>query len=173
MSQAHTPAEIDAMFSRLLAESAAQAQRARTPRQTARPAAARPPVPGSREARQAATSRLDALIASRRKAIHSLNDGILPGGWEIECLAVQVGHYTCTSCGTETEALNLPTIFLVYHQTRHKETKFMRPVREGEFDFYHYICNVPLQVERTTSQVPVCQHCLHIPPVREVPLVIL
>lgn len=114
----------------------------------------------------ATTPRIDKLKLLHEKRVQdlaSLAKGILPGGWELEGLVMQVCEYQCSCCGSVTRAMNPPEVFQVMRQVRHHETKFMRPLREGELSYFLHAVRAEVHVERTAKSVPLCQVCEGVP----------
>jgi hypothetical protein len=107
-----------------------------------------------------APSRMEVLMQKRAIDFKLLQDGLLPGGWEIEGLVAHVVEYHCLCCHCTTRAFSPPEVFLVSRQVKHKETKFMRPLRPGEYEYHAGAAHTPLIIERSSRTIAICQICL-------------
>lgn len=107
----------------------------------------------------ASIDKLKLLHEKRVADFESMRTGLLPGGWEVEGLLMQVVKYQCEYCLSTTEAVSPAVVYLVIRQTRHKETKYMRPLRSGEINYYLRVDEKLLYVERNEVLLPICQHC--------------
>lgn len=154
-----TAEEIDARFAALLAASPLP-RRGRPPK--AKPAFIPQPVKPGSNVNPTNLDRIRAMHEARKADFAKIHEGTLPGGWEFESLLMNINSYECDYCGTRGRALSPAVVFLVTHQVRHPEVKFMRPLRNGEFKYFATVVGLRTVREIIETTVPQCQNCFHL-----------
>jgi hypothetical protein len=105
-----------------------------------------------------AMAAIDAAIAKRKADLDQLRKRETPAGWKKDCLSATIVSCECETCGTVSETLSPPVVYLVQSAIRNPATRHLIPISRSELDHFQSL-GLSLIVERTHGTSPICPVC--------------